>query len=352
MSDDAAAVANGTGDNDSIDSELARALECYLGAVEAGRPVDPDRIAAEYPAVADQLRSCLGVLRLASRVQDPDEPETVDSTTSRHAKLDLLGDFRLLRAVGRGGIGIVYEAEQMSLHRRVALKVLPFAASLDSRQLRRFQTEAQAAAQLHHTHIVPVFSVGSERGVHYYAMQYIEGKTLADLIRELRQLEGLDAADEPPTATLDENLKLANTLASGQLTPAYKEATPVASCASREAAARTRTWKPAGAKSNPNASNRTSAYFRTVANLGIQAAEALDHAHQEGVVHRDIKPANLMVDIKGHLWITDFGLARLQNESALTLSGDLLGTIRYMSPEQAIGRARSSTIVLTSIRLA
>ena len=75
-----------------------------------------------------------------------------------------------------------------------------------------------------------------------------------------------------------------------------------------------------------------------MANLGIQAAEALDHAHQEGVIHRDIKPANLMVDVKGHLWITDFGLARLQNDSGLTLSGDLVGTIRYMSPEQAIGQ--------------
>ena len=87
-------------------------------------------------------------------------------------------------------MGVVYEAEQMSLGRRVALKVLPFAAAMDPRQLRRFKTEAQAAAQLHHTNIVPVFWVGCERGVHYYAMQFIDGRTLADVIRELRQLEG------------------------------------------------------------------------------------------------------------------------------------------------------------------
>src|SRR6266702_633601 len=98
-----------------------------------------------------------------------------------------LGDFRIVRPVGRGGMGIVYEAEQISLHRRVALKVLPFAATMDPRQLQRFQNEARAAACLHHTNIVPVYYVGSERGVHFYAMQFIEGQTLAALIGQQRQ---------------------------------------------------------------------------------------------------------------------------------------------------------------------
>ena len=101
-----------------------------------------------------------------------------------------LGDFRLIAEVGRGGMGVVYEAMQLSLNRRVALKVLPFAAAMDPTQRRRFQTEALAAAQLHHTHIVPVYSVGCERGVHYYAMQFIEGQTLAQVIAERRRLEG------------------------------------------------------------------------------------------------------------------------------------------------------------------
>ena len=111
------------------------------------------------------------------------------SVAAEAARLEQLGDFRIIREVGRGGMGVVYEAEQMSLGRRVALKVLPFAAAMDPQQLRRFRTEAQAAAQLHHTNIVPVFWVGCERGVNYYAMQFIEGRTLADMIRELRQLE-------------------------------------------------------------------------------------------------------------------------------------------------------------------
>ena len=192
MNGDVAASRDGN-DSGSQDGELARALESYLSAVEAGRPVDPDRLAAEHPAIADELRSCLEVLRLAGRVEaepgadGPDEGRPVDPDR-------MLGDFRMIRQVGRGGMGVVYEAEQVSLHRRVALKVLPFASALDPLQLRRFQTEALAAAQLHHTNIVPVFSVGCERGVHYYAMQYIEGQTLAALVRDLRRLEGLDAA--------------------------------------------------------------------------------------------------------------------------------------------------------------
>src|SRR5262249_44653235 len=101
-----------------------------------------------------------------------------------------LGDFQLIREVGRGGMGVVYEAIQLSLGRRVALKVLPFAATMDPRQLQRFRHEAQAAAMLHHSNVVPVFGVGRERGVHYYAMQLIEGRSLATMIDELAGRDG------------------------------------------------------------------------------------------------------------------------------------------------------------------
>src|SRR5205807_663303 len=147
---------------------------------------------ARYPEVASALAQCLHSLEFVHAVAPQlsladGPPAAAEAFSPALSSATPLGDFRLLREVGRGGMGVVYEAEQMSLGRRIALKVLPFAAALDSRQLQRFKNEAQAAAHLHHPNIVPVHAVGCERGVHFYAMQFIEGQTLADLIHELRR---------------------------------------------------------------------------------------------------------------------------------------------------------------------
>src|SRR5262249_12334923 len=85
-------------------------------------------------------------------------------------------------------------------------------------------------------------------------------------------------------------------------------------------------------------STQDTAYFRTVAQLGIQVAEALDFAHERGILHRDVKPANLLVDAEARLWVADFGLAQIQGDARMTISGDLVGTLRYMSPEQALSK--------------
>src|SRR5262245_33157372 len=211
-------------------------------------------------------------------------------------------------------MGVVHEAEQISLRRRVALKVLPFAATMDPRHLQRFQNEARAAAGLHHTNIVPVYSVGSERCVHYYAMQYIEGRDLASVLAQLRAQPHGPQPDPRLVQTVD-----------------AADAQPVA-----PAAPAVDTRPIAGLSTD--GSMRSHEYFRSVAQLGIQAAEALDHAHQIGIVHRDIKPANLLVDAGGRLWVTDFGLAQMQSDTRLTMTGDLIGTLRYMSPEQALAK--------------
>ena len=174
------------------------------------RPAQPSRaeFVARYPEIAEPLAECLAGLEFvqaaAPQLSQPldgiaptGEPEALAT--------GVLGDFRIIREVGRGGMGVVYEAEQISLGRRVALKVLPFAATMDPRHLQRFQNEARAAAGLHHTNIVPVYAVGCERGVHFYAMQFIEGQTLAALIAELRQRGGqtrrpADATDDAARA--------------------------------------------------------------------------------------------------------------------------------------------------------
>jgi WD40 repeat protein/serine/threonine protein kinase len=247
-----------------------------------------------------------------------------------------LGDYRIVREVGRGGMGIVYEAVQISLGRRVALKVLPFTAALDAKQLQRFKNEAQAAAQLHHNNIVPIYAIGCERAVHFYAMQFIEGQTLSALIRALKEQEEKDAAVPAvpvngaqhgrPTTPRGDAITEAPTV------PFDSQALPVPA-PPREAAPRR-----GETVTTERSSRRGAAHYRMVANLGLQAAEGLEHAHQVGIVHRDIKPANLLIDTQGKLWITDFGLARLNSDAGLTLTGDLVGTIRYMSPEQALAR--------------
>jgi serine/threonine protein kinase len=265
------------------DAVLAELVESLTARLQAGQPIDLDRIARDHPAQAEPLRQLLPALEALAGVAVKDRGPVSDSGAP---DLDMslrgvLGDFRIVREIGRGGMGVVYEAVQLSLDRRVALKVLPFAATLNPRQRQRFQTEARAAAQLHHSNIVPVYAVGSQEGVDYYAMQYIEGQTLAAHIQDRRTRDHSGCA-----SFLD---------------------------------------------------NHPASFFQTVAELGIQTAEALDYAHQVGVVHRDIKPANLLLDVAGNLWITDFGLVRWHREMGLTGSGEWLGTLRYMSPEQALG---------------
>jgi serine/threonine protein kinase len=268
------------------DPRLLEAVNEYLRAVDEGKKPDVAGLMARYRDISVELRACLQGLAFvntaaaemgAGEAEIPQQP---------------LGDFKLVRQIGRGGMGIVYEATQLSLGRRVAVKVLSLAAAMDEKHLQRFKNEAQAAAQLHHTNIVPVYAVGCERGVHFYAMQLIDGQSVADMIEQLQQNKIAETEDSMPTRTL----------------------------------ATARFGKRAD-------------YYRMVARLGLQAAEALDYAHQLGVVHRDIKPANLMVDRRSNLWITDFGLAQFYNDTGLTRTGDLLGTLRYMSPEQASGKA-------------
>ena len=174
------------------DPRVIQALDDYLAALEAGHKPDRRVFLARHAEVAEALAKCLDGLEFVQHAapqldqQVADQGTALSAITGELATTMPLGDFRIIREIGRGGMGVVYEAEQLSLGRRVALKVLPFAAALDSRQLQRFKNEAQAAAHLHHTNIVPVFGVGCERGVHFYAMQYIEGQTLAQVIADLK----------------------------------------------------------------------------------------------------------------------------------------------------------------------
>ena len=321
----------------SSNTNLFDALaEEFVDRHRRGENPSASEYADRYPELADAIRD-----RFPGLLGTDAGPRTGDATGSfavglgesgdsrpapaipasrRSPSLDRLGDYRILREVGRGGMGVVYEAEQVSLGRHVALKVLPAHGLLEPTFLERFRREAMAAAKLHHTNIVPVFGVGEADGTHFYAMQFIQGQGLDQVLTELRRLrKGPDpapAGDRQPTRTYSPP-----SVASGLLTGLFEAVTVPREGLDPPAAGSSSTVRPAtpreshspgsaGSSSGLSAVSAESGYYRRVARLGLQAAEALAYAHRQGVLHRDIKPSNLLLDARGTTWITDFGLAK------------------------------------------
>jgi WD40 repeat protein/serine/threonine protein kinase/tetratricopeptide (TPR) repeat protein len=328
--------------------------------------------AARYPALADDIRELFPALLLMENIR-PEPGEGTGSyesgpTLAAGKKLERLGDYRILREVGRGGMGIVYEAEQESLGRHVALKVLPAHTLLDPRRLQRFHREARAVARLHHTNIVPVYGVGEHEGLHYYVMQLIQGQGLDEVLRELRRLRKARKApgEPPPVAEPSEHWKrgeagdmsaadVAHALLTGQFAPAPSPAespAPDRIVAERSAAPAAPPTVADGSGASdagsihlpgpagPGALSESGRhYWQSVARIGVQVAEALAYAHSQRTLHRDIKPSNLLLDTHGTVWVTDFGLAKAADSDDLTESGDIVGTVRYMAPERFTGHA-------------
>jgi WD40 repeat protein len=328
---------------------------------------------ARYPQHAEAIRKLFPALLLMENLKPDGQPTGPPETGAGLVDgrpLETLGDFRILREVGRGGMGIVYEAEQVSLGRRVALKVLPSHALLDSRRLQRFQREARSAARLHHTNIVPVHGVFEAEGLHFYAMQFIQGQGLDQVLGELRQMRRGKrgaAAHEPlqiprgqdPGCSVEE---LARSFLSGVFQQGLNEGEegsgrkPVpASTRAPDADKQTPLAppremppaQPAGLDpaisfspgQGPGLSESGRQYWLSVARVGVQVANALGYASTQGVLHRDIKPSNLLLDTQGIVWVTDFGLAKAEtDQDNLTGSGDIIGTLRYLAPERFTGK--------------
>jgi len=235
-----------------------------LERLHEGEPIDRDALLSAHEEHADALQKFFGVLDIME-AEAPD-PEDVPTT---------LGEFRIVREIGRGGMGIVFEAEQTSLKRRVALKVLPTALRSDRRLLSRFRREAEAAARLRHPNIVPVYSIGQAGNAPFFAMEMASGQSLAEVLDERR-------ADRDGGLPQD----------AGE-------------------------------------------YQRRCVEIVGQLADALAYAHGQGILHRDVKPANVLLEADGTPRLTDFGLAADLEASSLTVSGEVFGSPRYMSPEQA-----------------
>jgi hypothetical protein len=355
-------------DDPSSADPLGPIADEFVEAFRRGQRPSVEEFARRYPEHADEIRDMLPALALMEKAKAADDSSAQRRQANASAAVPLrqLGDYQLLREVGRGGMGVVYEAQQLSLGRHVAIKVLPSHALLDPRQLGRFQREARSAARLHHTNIVPVFGVGEQDGLHYYVMQFIPGLGLDVVLDELRRLRRprekqaptqAEAPGRPTGGTRDVSaVAVARGLLSGEfhkpepagaLTTAPAEPSPVApgpggpeAPSSARAADTSATIHLPGQTEASALSESGNQYWHSVARVGVQVADALAHAAGQGVLHRDIKPSNLLLDDTGNVWVTDFGLAKAATDGDdLTHTGDVvLLPIAPGEPRIVLGR--------------
>ena len=320
-------------DSSSDPDPLAALAEEFLARYRRGEFPALAEYTGRHPELAAQIRELFPALVMMEDVRPapPAAPQPRPGVEGAHQRI---GDFRIVREIGRGGMGVVYEAEQLSLNRQVALKVLPRSATADVKQVRRFDREAKAAGRLHHTNIVPVFGVGEADGTHFYVMQYIAGQPLDQVLAEVRRLRA-----EPTRLTAGAGV--AHSLVSNSFPSPPKpepQDDPALTQPSSPSPAAPITANPSATTSGLLSAPR-SGYPYAIARLGAQAADALDYAARQGVLHRDIKPSNLLLDVWGTVWVTDFGLAKATGQEDLTRQGDILGTLRYMAPERFQGKA-------------
>jgi serine/threonine protein kinase len=339
-------------------------IEAFLDRYRRGERPSISEYLEKYPHLAERVRELYPVFMFLERLGAGAEEAAADGiahfpdASSGTGNLRQLGEYRIAREIGRGGMGVVYEAWQESLGRQVALKVLPLHSLTDERFLKRFRLEAHAAAKLQHPNIVPIFGIGEEGGIHYFAMQYIRGENVARLVREVARLTD---GNLPPSEESSGSGSLSTTIALGLMTgrydPSLQEAQAQApddpsrsaqvDSRSRHEEAATTDSSRGSAQLSPlarpehlgasHAHESRAVYLQNVARIGQQVAGALSYAHGQGILHRDIKPSNLLIDGRGWPWITDFGLAKVEGIGDLTQSGEVVGTLAYLPPERFRG---------------
>ena len=350
-------------DRDPVDVLAAEFVERR----RAGDRVSIDDYVARFPDHAEEIRELFPAVLAMERLQRRTQQDSRPRMSKHEIQVEQLGDYRVIGEIARGGMGIVYEAEQVTLGRRVAVKVLPKQALRDEKDIQRFEREAKTSAKLHHTNIVPVFGVGEQDGLHYIVMQFIQGVGLDEILRELKQF--VFSHSPRDSAEVDGNRsnyvkrnaaallreKLRDDTSSFVLVDTARDSDLSKSVLSTHRMPVTELGANAGnddqeqvAESSPETlppeklpqkaqMQIDSEFYRNVAWIGVQAANALKYAHSHGTLHRDVKPGNLLLDDEGVVWVADFGLAKAVEQDEVTWTGDIVGTLSYMAPERFHG---------------
>ena len=337
-------------DESQFENPIDPIAEDFVSRLRRGEHPSLTEYIARHPILADEIRDLFPALVLMEKARplEHGKANLASQLSNLEKPPERLDDFRIVREIGRGGMGVVYEAIQESLGRQVALKILPRRTTSKDSHSRRFQREARAAARLNHPNIVPVYSVGEIDGFHYYAMQFIRGVGLDVVTEEIKRIRtdglvGKQTGDNSVSPECDNSFielveqsatELAQGMVSGVFSLRADLPDDVAHDQRHPSTVQGATWDAAKTLSIHESGR---AYWTSVARIGENIALALQYAADQGVLHRDIKPANLLLDLEGKVWVTDFGLATELAGDGLTQTGDIIGTLRYMAPERLHG---------------
>ena len=316
------------------EANLAHVLEDVMLRRSRGESLPNGRVCEEHQELMPDLLQRLAALDVIERAEEklsgpidsdrmfnthtisPSDWENLTGNDNaaggeQHQQFPRMAGYKILGVLGHGGMGVVYRAIQLKLNRVVALKVLPAVVGIASPSaVARFRREAAAAARLHHTNIVPVHDFGESEDGYYYAMELVQGKPMDELIHYLRRRKKFC----PNNVELQEAIEASangNTFDSLEQMPSASSGRIL------------------------SASSSPSNFYRRVAKWMADAADALHFAHEQGIIHRDVKPSNLLISIDGRVMVADFGLAKTSEDQTITGTGVMLGTVMYLSPEQA-----------------
>lgn len=310
-------------DSDVLALELDTLITEYFDAQREGRAPSVAEFVAAHPRHEHALRAVLPGASLLDELG-----KRAEDASPKARSGERLGEYKLLGILGRGGMGVVYEAVQETLGRPVALKVLPASRVVDRKSRERFMREAQAAASLQHPGIVPVYGVGEAEGQVYYAMQRVDGVPL-DLLTMVARGESVETES---TAQLGRAVSVVSRLRGESGSAVHRDSSTEL------------TYTPATGEIGRAAADSSSSVMNTkpwvfnAVRIAQQIAEALSYAHSRGVLHRDVKPSNVLLDESARAYVTDFGLCKVEDSSSLTAEGDVVGTLRYVPPERFQGR--------------